>query len=46
MRTVSNAAARPRQRARRIRRWLREWLAGLNQLLTLSDFSRGDIYRD
>jgi hypothetical protein len=39
------ASNRPR-RAARPRRMLRDFLAGLNEMLKLSDFSRGDVYRD
>jgi len=37
---VSNACTN------RLRRILRDLLAGLNELLKLSDFSRGDVFRD
>jgi len=49
-RTVSSGAGahssnRDRS-ARRPRRVLRGLLAGLNEILKLSDFSRGDVFRD
>jgi hypothetical protein len=40
------AAPGRRRRAQRPARLLRVLLAGLNRVLSLSDFSRGDIFRD
>ena len=45
----SGAGAHPSSRAGRANRLppkLRDLLAGLNELLRLSDFSRGDVFRD
>ena len=43
-RTISSRAVE--HPARRARRMLCDFLAGLNKLLKLSDFSRGDDFRD
>jgi hypothetical protein len=45
----SGAGASPSSHALRpswLRRRLREVLGGLNEILKLSDFSRGDVFRD
>jgi len=43
---VAGAHLSNRVRVNRAGRLLRDLLAGLNQLLKLSDFSRGDVFRD